>query len=317
LRLYKDLNKLPEFKNTALTVGTFDGVHKGHQKLIQRLNERAETINGESLIITFHPHPRVVVKTEPEIKLINTIEEKVALLKKFGNQNLVVVPFNRTFSNQSPQEYIENFLIKNFNPKVIIIGYNHKFGKDRAGDIHLLKKEGKHFEFEVEEIAKHEVQDISVSSTKIRNHLLNGEIEQVNNLSGHYFTLTGTVIKGQQLGSKIGFPTANLHIANLKKIVPGAGIYAVLVQSGNQQFKGMLYIGNRPTLSGANRSIEVNIFNFNRNIYGEQLTLQLLKKTRDDKAFSSIQAMTAAIQQDRIEVEKVLANYETNTPNLL
>jgi len=309
LRLYKDLTKLPSFKNTTLTVGTFDGVHKGHQKLIQRLNQKASAINGESLIITFHPHPRAVVKTEPEIKLINTIEEKIALLEKYGIQNLVIVPFNRTFSNQSPNEYIENFLIKNFNPKVIIIGYNHKFGKDRAGDIHFLKKEGQQQGFEVEEIAKHEVQDISVSSTKIRKHLLNGEIELANNLSGHYYTLSGTVVKGQQLGSKIGFPTANLHIVDLNKIIPAAGIYAVLVKTNNEKFKGMLYIGNRPTLSGTNRSIEVNIFNFDKNIYGEQLSLQLIKKTREDKTFSSIQEMTIAIEQDRIEVEKVLKHH--------
>lgn len=309
MHLYKDLNNLPKFNNTALTVGTFDGVHKGHQKLIERLNKKALAINGESLIITFHPHPRAVVKTEPEIKLINTIEEKVALLEKFGIQNLVVVPFNRTFSNQSPYEYIENFLIKNFNPKVIIIGYNHKFGKDREGNIHLLKTESKKLGFEVEEIAKHEVQDISVSSTKIRKHLLNGEIELANNLSGHSFTLTGTVVKGQQLGSKIGFPTANLHINDLAKIIPSAGIYAVLVKTASTQFKGMLYIGIRPTLPGTDRSIEVNIFDFNKNIYGEQLTLQLVKKTREDKTFASIQEMTAAIEQDKIEVEKVLENY--------
>lgn len=309
MRLYKDLTELPVFNNTTLTVGTFDGVHKGHQKLIQRLNQKASAIDGESLIITFHPHPRAVVKTEPEIKLINTIEEKIVLLEKYGIQNLVIVPFNRTFSNQSPQDYIKNFLIDNFSPKVIIIGYNHKFGKDRGGDIHLLKKEGQHLGFEVEEIAEHEVQDISVSSTKIRKYLLNGAIEMANNLSGHSFTLTGTVIKGQQLGSKIGFPTANLHIADLTKIIPIAGIYAVLVQTNNEQFKGMLYIGNRPTLSGTNRSIEVNIFNFDKNIYGEQLSLQLIKKTREDKTFSSIQEMTTAIEQDKVEVEKVLEKY--------
>lgn len=309
MRLFKDLNELPNFNNTTLTVGTFDGVHKGHQKLIQRLNQKAADINGESLIITFHPHPRAVVKTEPEIKLINTIEEKIFLLEKYGIQNLVIAPFNRTFSNQSPLEYIENFLIKNFNPKVIIIGYNHKFGKDRAGDIHLLKKQGQQLGFEIEEIAKHEVQDISVSSTKIRNHLLKGEIELANTLSGHYFCLKGTVVKGQQLGSKIGFPTANLHIADASKIIPSAGIYAVLVQTANEQLKGMLYIGNRPTLSGTDRSIEVNIFDFNKNIYGEQLSLQLIKKTRADKAFSSIQEMTTAIELDKLEVQKVLGEY--------
>lgn len=309
MRLYKDLKELPAFNNTALTVGTFDGVHKGHQKLIQFLNQKAEAIAGESLIITFHPHPRAVVKTEPEIQLINTIDEKISLLKKYDIQNLVIVPFNRNFSNQSPQEYIQNFLIKNFNPKVIIIGYNHKFGKDRAGDIHLLKKEGQHLGFKVVEIAAHEVEDISVSSTKIRKHLLKGEIELANNLSGHYFTLSGTVVKGQQLGGKIGFPTANIHVTDTNKIIPQAGIYAALVSTTNKQLKGMLYIGNRPTLAGTNRSIEVNIFNFNKNIYGEQLTLQLIKKTRDDKAFSSIQEMTTAIEQDKIEVLEVLNTY--------
>jgi len=309
LRLHKNLNELPAFVNTALTVGTFDGVHKGHQKLIQRLNQKATTIGGQSLIITFHPHPRSVVKTEPNIQLINTIEEKVELLKKYGIQNLVIVPFNRTFSNQSPKEYIENFLIKNFNPKVIIIGYNHKFGKDRAGDINLLKKQSEYLGFEIEEIEAHEIEDISVSSTKIRKHLLSGKIELANNLMGHNYTLCGTVVKGQQFGNKIGFPTANLNIANPNKIIPAAGIYATLVTTNKQQFKGMLYIGNRPTLLGKNQSIEVNIFNFDKNIYGEQLTLQPIKKTRNDKTFSSIQEMTTAIEQDKIEVEKVLEKF--------
>jgi len=308
MQVYRDLQQLPEFSNTVLTVGTFDGVHKGHQKLIAQLNESAEAIGGESLIITFHPHPRVVVQTEPDIQLLNTIDEKITLLRQYKVQNLAIVTFNRHFSNQSPEEYINDFLVRNFSPKIIVIGYNHRFGKNRAGDIDMLNAYAAEHAYQVEEISKHQIDDLAVSSTKIRNFVKEGAIEKANELLGHPYTLKGIVVKGQQLGATIGFPTANLQIDEATKLIPNEGIYAVFTERNNSLKKGMLYIGNRPTINGKDRSIEVNIFDFDDDLYGETLKIYLIRKTRADQHFESIEKMTLAMHQDKIEVDAVLEN---------
>ncbi len=309
MRVFKDLINLPALKNTVLTVGTFDGVHHGHQKLIQRLNNRAKDIDGESLIVTFHPHPRIVVQTEPNIQLLNTIDEKIELLTQYGVQNLVIVAFNRNFSNQSPEKYINDFLVRNFSPKIIVIGYNHQFGKNRAGNINLLNEYAKTNAYSVEEISKQQIEDMSVSSTKIRQYLTKGQIEKANELLGHPYTLKGIVIKGEQIGATIGFPTANLQIEEPAKLIPNEGIYAVLVKRNETLKQGMLYIGNRPTLQGKNRSIEVNIFDFKDDLYGETLKIYFIKKIREDQYFVSIEKMIEAMHQDKIEALDVLNKY--------
>jgi len=301
MRVFRDLNNLPSLKNTVLTVGTFDGVHQGHQKLIQRLNDRAREIDGESLIITFHPHPRIVVQTEPNLQLLNTIDEKIELLTQYGVQNLVIVAFNRNFSNQTPEKYINDFLVRNFSPKIIVIGYNHKFGKNRAGDIDLLNDHAMPNGFTVEEISKQQVEDISVSSTKIRTCLNSGDVTKARELLGHPYTLQGIVVKGEQLGATIGFPTANLQVEEPTKLIPNEGIYAVFVKRNDIVKKGMLYIGNRPTLHG-----KKNIFDFKDDLYGEPLKVYFIKKTREDQYFESIEKMTQAMHQDKIEVQNVL-----------
>lgn len=310
MRVFRALTNLPSLKNTVLTVGTFDGVHRGHQKLIQRLNDRATEIGGESLIVTFHPHPRIVVQTEPNIQLLNTIDEKVELLTQYGVQNLVIVAFNRNFSNQTPKKYINDFLVRNFSPKIIVIGYNHQFGKNRAGNIHLLNEYASANGYAVEEISKQQVEDMSVSSTKIRQYLNDGDVSKANDLLGHPYTIQGIVVKGEQIGATIGFPTANLQIEEPTKLIPNEGIYAVLVKRNEMLKQGMLYIGNRPTLNGKNRSIEVNIFDFNDDLYGEALKIYFIKKTREDKHFESIEKMTQAIHQDKIEVQNVLNTHK-------
>lgn len=304
--VFRDIHNLPQLQKTVLTVGTFDGVHKGHQKLIQRLNNRATEIGGESLIVTFHPHPRIVVQTEPDIQLLNTVDEKIDLLTKYGVQNLVIVAFNRNFSNQSPENYINNFLVRNFNPKIIVIGYNHQFGKNRVGNVDLLNTYAESQNYTVEEISKQQVEDLAVSSTKIRQYLNKGEVAKANDLLGHSYTIEGIVVKGQQLGATIGFPTANLQIEEQSKLIPNEGIYAVFVERNQKIKQGMLYIGNRPTLNGKDRSIEVNIFDFDDNLYGESLKIHFIQKTRADKHFESIEKMTQAMQQDKIEVQAVL-----------
>jgi len=306
MQVHKSLHNLPAFKNAVITVGTFDGVHYGHQKIINRIKQRAKDLNGESVLITFHPHPRIVVQTESDIQLLNTLAEKEKLVAKCGVDHLVIAPFNRDFSNQTPIAYIENFLVENFHPKLIVIGYNHQFGKNRAGNIELLNQVKNQFNFEIEQISKQEIEDIAISSSKIRLHLKDGNIALANELLGHNYSFSGTVIKGKQIGTEIGYPTANINIDDPIKLIPPAGIYAAVAKHKAQAFDGMLYIGNRPTIAGKDRSIEINLFDFNENLYGEWLTIELVKKIREDKKFDSLAEMQEAIANDELEVRAVL-----------
>jgi riboflavin kinase / FMN adenylyltransferase len=310
MRVFRDLSNLPSFKNSVLTIGTFDGVHKGHQKLISRIKQLAEEINGESILITFHPHPRIVIHPQDKsLRLLNTIEEKIALLEKCGVDNLVIVPFSRDFSEQGAEEYISNFLVKNFQPKHIVIGYDHKFGKDRRGDYLLLENMKTRFGYSMEEISKEMLDDFGISSTKIRNALQNADISLANDLLGHSYTLTGTVVRGLQNGQKLGYPTANLQISDEYKLIPKTGIYAVRVyysplheitevSNEPQTFLGMLSIGYNPTFEGKEETIEVNILDFERDIYGEQLTLEFVDYIRDEKKFPSVEDLIEAIKED-------------------
>ncbi|HRG89861.1 MAG TPA: riboflavin biosynthesis protein RibF, partial [Chitinophagales bacterium] len=252
MRVFRDLNNLPEFNNSVITIGTFDGVHKGHQKLIERINTLATEQGGESIIITFHPHPRIVINPQDKtLRLLNTIEEKTDLLEKYGVDNTVIVPFSRDFSEQSAQEYVSNFLVKNFRPKSIVIGYDHKFGKDRSGDYHLLEQMKGMYGYSMEEISKETLDDIGISSTKIRNSLQSGDITLANDLLGHAYRVTGTVVRGLQNGRKLGYPTANLQVTDEYKLIPKTGIYAVRVYShqwsgstpARDYYHGMLSIG--------------------------------------------------------------------------
>lgn len=303
----KNLAQLPKFKNAVITVGTFDGVHKGHQQLIKRINELAENSNGESVIITFNPHPRLVINpNDSNLQLLNTAEEKIALLEKYGVHNVVMVPFSRNFSEQTAEEYIEYFLVRNFHPKYIVIGYDHKFGKNRTGDINLLKQMKHNFGYEIEEIQKETLDAITISSTKIRYALQEGNVTIANELLGHNYTLEGLVIKGKQNGRKIGYPTANLSIADTHKLIPHKGIYAVKVYHAGNTYGGMLSIGFNPTFGGRKLTTEVNILNFNQDIYGEKIKLELIEYIRDEKMFDNVQDLIHAIDNDKLKIEKIL-----------
>lgn len=301
MKVFYELENLPSFKNSVITIGSFDGVHHGHQKIIEKVNQLARQINGESIIITFHPHPRLVVYPKDDsLQLITSIEEKIHLLEQFGADNVVVVPFTVEFSQQSADEYIQKFLVEKFNPKYIVIGYDHRFGLSRQGDVNYLKWHGEKNGYEVLEIEKQEIEDIAVSSTKIRQSLNKGDIRSANRLLNYPFILTGKVVKGQQIGSKLGFPTANLEIKDQHKLIPPHGIYAVFLTYQEEQHQGMLYIGNRPTLKNFNNeTIEVNIFDFDETIYGEQLVLQLVDKIRDDASFESMEALSQQLTEDK------------------
>lgn len=307
MKVFKNLQELPKFKNAILTIGTFDGVHKGHQKLLERLNTLAKKHDGESILITFHPHPRFVINPDDKsLKLLNTLDEKIQLLEKYKLDTLIVAPFSVEFSQMPAISYIKNFLVENFHPKTIVIGYDHQFGVNRSGDINLLKEYEHIFEYSVEQISKETLKDIGISSTKIRNALSEGQIETANKLLGHSYTITGFVIKGAQLGRTIGFPTANLQLEVDYKLIPKTGVYAVLVKVKNQIYKGMLNIGYRPTVEGQFKTIEVNLFDFNEDIYGEKIELQLLTFVREEKKFDGLEQLKEQLNKDKQNVIEIL-----------
>jgi riboflavin kinase/FMN adenylyltransferase len=268
MQVHQQLEQLPAFNNAVITIGTFDGVHLGHQKILQALKEEAVKANGESVVITFYPHPRNVVQPDKTLQLINTPAEKAELLQKAGVHHLVIVPFTTVFAGQTAEEYINDFLIRYFHPVTIIIGYDHRFGRGRSGDYRLMEEKAPVYNYRLSEIPKHVLDEIGVSSTKIRQSILNSDIETANKLLGYSFFFEGTVIKGDQLGRKLGYPTANLLYNEPEKIHLGHGVYAVYVNVDGERKKGMMSIGIRPTLTNSDERVEVNIFDFDKDIYG-------------------------------------------------
>jgi len=323
MKVHFDTDTLPKFTRAVITIGTFDGVHVGHRQIINKLNQEAKDINGETVIITFHPHPRKVVSsTILGIRLINTLEERIQLLEKLGIDHLVVVPFTDAFANQPAEDYVANFLVSKFHPHTIIIGYDHRFGKERKGDYLLLEKMAATHGFQLKEIPKHVLDEIAISSTKIREALLEGKIESADKLLGYEFFFSGIVVDGDKLGRKLGYPTANLKILNEEKIIPGNGIYAVYaeltddIQFGyfnnfsraipDERLKGMMSIGFRPTVDGKKRVIEVNLFDFSEEIYGKTLKVYVKKYLREEVKFNSLDELATQIGRDRVESLRVL-----------
>ncbi|WP_410222443.1 bifunctional riboflavin kinase/FAD synthetase [Pedobacter sp.] len=329
MKIYHQLSEFKKLDNAIVTIGTFDGVHYGHQKIIKRLCDLAKASGGESVLLTFFPHPRMIINPEnQELKMINTINEKAEILANLGVDHLIITPFTRDFSNLSPKDYIKNILVDAIGTKKIIIGYDHRFGKDREGNIKLLESFGNEYGYEVEEIPEQDINDVAVSSTKIRNALLQGNVDLANDYLGYNFSLYGPVIKGDKIGRTIGFPTANIFIEETYKLIPGDGIYAVTVEmdekvegetqkveskpmpySSNlqpstfnlvpQTYKGMAYIGHRPTINGMTRNIEVNIFDFNKEIYGQNIKMNFLHFLRPDVKFTGLDTLTQQLQADK------------------
>lgn len=309
MKVYKNLSELPDFQATAITIGSFDGVHSGHQKILEQLNTAAKNAGGESVVITFHPHPRLVVNpSDDSLKLLTTVEEKIALLEKYGVQNVVIIPFSNEFANQSPTDYIEHFLIKYFKPKFIIIGYDHQFGKDRKGDIQLLKSYQSKGNFTVIEIEKQVIDDIAISSTKIRTALVSKELWSAERLLGHPYILMGKVTKGKQLGRTLGFPTANLEVLEKEKLIPAIGIYAAWTYVDAKKYGSMVYIGDRPTVNTSQTIvIEDNIFNFESDIYNKVISIEFVEYLRDDKKFDNLDDLKMALSKDKISAQYYLA----------
>lgn len=280
-------------------MGTFDGVHLGHKKIIERLLQ-SSSANEESLVLTFFPHPRMVLQEESDIKLLNTIEERSQLLEKAGLQNLIIHPFDQAFSRLTAEEFVKNILVEIFNIKKIIIGHDHRFGRNRTANIDDLIVFGREYGFEVEQISAQEIDEVSISSTKIRNALHDGKILLANEYLGYHYFFSGTVVHGKKLGRTIGFPTANLEIEENYKLIPAYGVYAVDCVVENQTLKGMLNIGIKPTFEGETASVEVHLFDFNADLYGKKIKVALRKHIRGEQKFSSVEDLKAQLKKDEL-----------------
>jgi riboflavin kinase / FMN adenylyltransferase len=299
MQVHRSIENLPPFTNAVITIGTFDGVHEGHKKIIDALLREAQSVGGEAIIMTFQPHPRKIVNPDEHLQLINTLEEKIELLKKTGIDHTVIIPFNQQFASQTADEYIENFLIARFRPHTIIIGYDHHFGKARQGNFMLLAEKADHYNYRLLEIPKYILQEVAVSSTQIRKALLESNIGIANKLLGYEFFFEGVVVKGDQLGRKLGYPTANLRYTDQDKIHLGHGVYAAYAVVHRATYKGMLSIGNRPTLQGSDERVEINLFGFDEEIYGE--TIRVIVKTylRGQEKYSSLDELKNQLAIDK------------------
>lgn len=307
MKIYHNIDEFVPVKNAVVTIGTFDGVHLGHRKIIEQVKQLARDSCGETVILTFFPHPRTIIHPEDQnLKMINTMDEKAHLLEQLGIDHLIITPFSRDFSNQTAEEYIRNILVNKIGTKTIVIGYDHRFGKDRQGSLADLQRLAPVYGYNVIEITEQDIHDVAVSSTRIRNALLSDQIELANEFLGYPFFISGRVNRGDQIGRTIGYPTANILIDEAYKLIPGDGIFAVYVWLGNQKYKGMGYIGHRPTINGLTRNIEVNIFDFNQDIYTQSIRMEFLHFVRGDIKFTSLEDLTAQLGKDREAVMALL-----------
>ncbi|MCC9166578.1 bifunctional riboflavin kinase/FAD synthetase [Pontibacter harenae] len=307
MEVIRDLSLFPNLSQTVVTSGTFDGLHIGHQKILKRVIERARQINGQSVVISFWPHPRLVLFPEDnDLKLLSTIEERIEELRNFGIDYLLLIPFTKEFSRMSSRSFITDILVRTINTKVLVIGYDHRFGKNREGSFENLKARSQQYGFEVEEIPRQDIDDIGVSSTKIRKALESGDIETANRYLGRSYSLTSTVEEGNKLGRTIGFPTANLALPAAHKLIPANGVYAVWVKIGEARYGGMMNIGIRPTVDGKQLTLEVHILNFDQDIYGQTLTVEYVQHLRQEQKFDGLEALKAQLAKDKEATQQVL-----------
>ena len=306
MRVYKGLENLPSFKKPVITIGSFDGVHLGHRKIIEQIIAKANEVNGESVIITFNPHPRLVLHNETKgVSLLSTLDEKIDALEKLNVDVLVVVPFTKSFSEISAQAYIEDFLIANFHPHTLVIGYDHHFGNNRSGNFAMLAEKKIDYHFELEEITAQEISHIAISSTKIRAALFQGNVKMANEYLCNNYTVFGKVVHGEKKGRLLGFPTANLQVMDYDKLIPAKGVYVVNVKVGAHQYRGMMNIGTRPTITDNDLvSLEVHILKLDQDLYGQYLTVEFLDRIRDEKKFSSLDELIAQLNSDKKVAEE-------------
>ena len=311
MKIYQSLNEFKPSKKTIVTLGTFDGVHLGHTAILDKICTIAKQEHLESVLLTFFPHPRLIISNDSEIKMLNTMAEKAMLLEQKGIQNFIIHPFDKLFSELSPREFVEQVLIKQLNIQKIIIGYDHKFGKNRAADFNDLIAFGKEFGFEVEEISAKKVNEVSVSSTKIRNSLLDGKVSLANEYLGYAYMISGIVVKGNQLGRTIGFPTANIEILESYKLIPKYGVYLVTASVNKKSIFGMMNIGIKPTLGENLLSIEVHLLDFSEDIYGQKIQVNVIERLREEQKFESFEALKLQLEVDKINTLKYFENWNS------
>ena len=299
MKIFNSIQAFHSNKKTIVTIGTFDGVHVGHKKILERITHSAETLDCESLVLTFFPHPRMVLHENSEMKQLNTIDEKSSLLEMAGIDNLIIHPFDKDFSRLTAEDFVKQVLIEKFNLKKIIIGHDHRFGRNRTADIDDLMVFGQTYGFEVEQISAEEIDDVAISSSKIRNALLEGNTSLATEYLGYNYILTGTVVKGKQLGRTIGFPTANIQIQEDYKLIPKSGVYIVQSSVENKTVFGMMNIGTNPTVNGTTQTIEVHFFDFEGNLYDQKITIALLKRIRSEEKFESFEALKDQLMIDK------------------
>ncbi|MDH5381111.1 MAG: bifunctional riboflavin kinase/FAD synthetase [Cyclobacteriaceae bacterium] len=309
MRIYEGFKDFKKIKNAVVTSGTFDGVHIGHQTILNRLKQISEREKGEIVLITFWPHPRLVLFPNENLQLINTFEEKAALLESYGVDHLIKIPFTKEFAGMSSSDFVQTILVEHIQTHILVIGYDHRFGRNREGSFEYLKENEAKFGFKVEEIPRQEVDAIGVSSTRIREALMAGDVAMARSFMGHNFELSGQVVHGDKIGKQLGFPTANILVNSPNKIIPADGVYAVTLELNSKLMKGMLYIGKRPTLNGTQRKIEVNIFDFNEDIYSKDIKISFIEQTRGDMKFNSLEELSEKLSQDKLETEKILSEY--------
>jgi riboflavin kinase/FMN adenylyltransferase len=300
LKIVNSIKSFSANKPTIVTIGTFDGVHLGHKKILEQIVENAHSQNCESLVLTFFPHPRTILQADSEMKQLNTLAEKTNLLSALGIDNLVIHPFDAAFSRLTAEEFVKHVLVDTFKIKKIIIGHDHRFGRNRTANIDDLIEFGNKFGFEVEEISAKQINEVSISSTKIRNALTEGNIELANNYLGYYYSLTGIVSKGKQLGRTIGFPTANIKIVEEYKLIPQNGVYIVQSNLDGIMYHGMMNIGTRPTVDGTTQTIEIHFFDFQKELYNQKITISLLHRMRSEQKFESVDALKKQLDKDKI-----------------
>ncbi len=308
MKIVNSISNFSSKEKTFITIGTFDGVHFGHQKIIEKLVAEAKVAKKKSVLLTFFPHPRMVLQKEASIELLNTIEERAFLLEKTGLDYLIIHPFSKEFSRKTALEFVRDILVNQLNISKLIIGYDHHFGKNREGNITQLTEYSHVYDFKVEEILAQDIDSVAVSSTKIRKALASGNLKTANKYLGYNFMLNGTVVNGKQLGGKIGFPTANLDVKESYKLIPKTGVYAVKSIIENKVVYGMMNIGSRPTVNGNHQTIEVHFFDFNQDLYTQNLTIELLYFLRDEEKFDSVESLIHQLKKD----EETTRNYIKN-----
>ncbi len=310
MNIFHSINEFHSDKKTIVTIGTFDGVHLGHAAILKKLTQNTQNETFESTVLTFFPHPRMVLQGKSDLKLLNTIIEKIELLEKIGIDNLIIHPFDETFAELNAEAFVSTILVDHLRVQKIIIGYDHRFGKNRTANIDDLISFGAQYGFEVEQISAQEIDEISISSTKIRTALEEGDIQLANEYLGYSYFLSGTVVKGKQLGRTIGFPTANISLEEDYKLVPQNGVYVVQAEIDGKTIYGMMNIGFNPTVQGKQKTIEVHLFDFDTDIYNRKIQVAILQRIRSEKKFESIELLTKQLEEDRNFSRNYLQNLE-------